>query len=107
MSATYETTVNVEAPARVLERLPLDIRDREPGWRLVRHTREQSLEYGIPVSLRSWGESLEITVAVGSLRVVSRCRLPLQIIDWGKNARNVEVVRACIQRAREQLSTIG
>ncbi|HEX6885154.1 MAG TPA: hypothetical protein VF530_17400 [Planctomycetota bacterium] len=105
MSATYETTVNVEAPARVLERLPLDIRDRQPGWRLVRHAPRTSLEYSLPVGLRSWGESIEITVAGGSLRIVSRCRFP--IIDWGRNARNVEVVRACIQRAREQLSTTG
>jgi len=107
MGAAYETTVSVEAPARVLERLPLDIRDRKPDWRLVRHVRGETLEYSLPVSLRSWGESIEITVAGASLRVVSRCRLPLRIIDWGHDARNVEVVRACIQRAREQLSTTG
>ena len=107
MSAAYETTVNVDGPARLLERLALEIRDSKPGWRLVRHEQGAALEYRIPVSLRSWGESLGITVGTGSLRVVSRCRFPLQIIDWGQNARNVEVVSTCIQNARKQMSSTG
>jgi len=34
-----------------------------------------------------------------SLRVISRCRFPLQVIDWGKNARNVELIRDSVLRA--------
>lgn len=107
MSAAHETTVKVDGPARVLERLALEIRDSQPGWRLVRHERGEALEYRLPVSLRSWGESLEITVGTGSLRVVSSCRFSLQILARGRNAPNVEVVHACIQRALEQLSSTG
>ena len=107
MSAAYETTVDVDAPARVLERLPLEIRDFKPGWRLVRHARGEALEYSIPLNLRSWGGSIGITVGTGSLHVVSRSRFPLRILDWGQNARNVEVVSACIRRAHEQLSSTG
>ena len=105
MSAAYETMVNVDAPARVLERLPLEIREFKPGWRLVRHERGEALEYSIPVNLRSWGESIEITVGTGSLRVVSRCRFRFRIVAWGQNAR--EVVSTCIHRARAHLSSIG
>jgi len=107
LSAAHETTVKVDGPARVLERLALEIRDSQSAWRLVRHERGEALEYSLPVSLRAWGESITITVGAGSLRVVSSCRFSLQILARGRKARSIEVVHACIQRALEQLSSTG
>lgn len=31
-----------------------------------------------------------------SIRVVSECVFPLQLIDWGKNRQNVDRVRTCL-----------
>jgi hypothetical protein len=58
------------------------------------------------MSLWSWGE--RITVRVSSLdantsavRVESRERAPLQVIDWGKNARNIDDFEAQLRAVLE------
>ena len=39
----------------------------------------------------SWGEAMEVQIGDGGdVRAVSRCTFPTQIIDWGKNRRNLE-----------------
>ena len=43
------------------------------------------------MGIQSYGERVEIVVDVGgTVRVHSRCVWPLQCIDWGKNAQNVD-----------------
>lgn len=44
-----------------------------------------------PVSWCSWGETVEVSLdGDASLRAQSRCVFPAQVIDWGKNKRNLE-----------------
>lgn len=54
------------------------------------------------LSLSSWGERVEIVFANdGSLTVTSKCALPTQCIDWGKNKRNVaKFIREVRARSR-------
>ena len=41
-------------------------------------------------NLRSWGEKILISfLPNNSISVTSKCRLPTQCIDWGKNKANV------------------
>ena len=49
------------------------------------------------VSLTSWGENVTITVtpygaAQCVMHVRSECALPTQIVDWGKNGKNVNEI---------------
>lgn len=48
----------------------------------------------VDTSMRSWGETIMVYISEVSgetvTEVESRCKFPLQIIDWGKNKDNVE-----------------
>jgi hypothetical protein len=49
------------------------------------------------VSLASWGERVEVHFAPdGSLTVTSKCSLPTQCFDWGRNRGNVQRLLAAI-----------
>jgi len=59
------------------------------SWKIHEHSQSRIVAV-IPTNLRSWGEVVEITVPAGdSLLVTSRCQLPTQCFDWGKNRANV------------------
>jgi hypothetical protein len=51
------------------------------------------LEAIFPISWRSWGENVGVDVlgvdGDALVQIKSRCRFPLQLADWGKNAENV------------------
>lgn len=50
------------------------------------------------VSLWSWGETVSIDVLPDhTLAITSKCVLPTQCLDWGKNRRNVEQLVAKLQ----------
>lgn len=50
-------------------------------WRLVAY---------FPYSFGSYGEWLIVDIYEEELVVLSHCRRRLQLVDWGKNRRNVE-----------------
>ena len=59
----------------------------------------------IPINQSSWGEEIEIRfVNDNTLCVTSKCVLPLQIFDSGKNKKNVQSI---IGKIGEILSTQG
>jgi hypothetical protein len=45
---------------------------------------------------RSWGENVEAWIGPGprgaTVQLRSACSLPTQVVDWGKNRQNVELV---------------
>jgi hypothetical protein len=47
-----------------------------------------------PTSFASWGENVQATIGHGPRGAVvtlhSKCALPTQLFDWGKNRKNVE-----------------
>ncbi len=52
-------------------------------------------EHGI--SLSSWGEVIAITLTPYSeaqvkVEILSKCSYPLQLVDWGKNKKNVNAI---------------
>lgn len=49
----------------------------------------------------SFGERARITLEPGAFRIVSACIFPIQLTDWGKNRKNVEMVRECILAAMQ------
>lgn len=59
------------------------------GWSVASRT-DNELEARVGANLLSWGERLIVReVSPGSLSIESRCRLPTQCLDWGKNKKNV------------------
>ena len=53
------------------------------------------------VSLTSWGEDIEVHLYPCNdvqtvVDIVSKCSLPTQIVDWGKNSENINRILGCI-----------
>lgn len=50
----------------------------------------------VSMGMRSWGENVLATIRYGPrgavLTLRSECALPTQVIDWGKNRQNVELI---------------
>jgi hypothetical protein len=45
----------------------------------------------VGVNFWSWGEQVSVEIdREGTVQIESRCRLPTQCLDWGKNQRNVD-----------------
>lgn len=57
-----------------------------------RHT----VQARVDASMSSWGEVIMVYLSEVSgetvVEVESRCKFPLQIIDWGKNKKNVQYI---------------
>lgn len=79
------------------------------GWEFA-EIDSYSFNSKIPMSGASWGETLTVSLEPGVAKVRSACRF--QLIDWGKNKRNVrefvarfsikEITDARFFEAREQ-----
>ena len=53
----------------------------------------------ISPSLFSWGENVVVEIFPSSdIQVKSQCAFQPQIIDWGKNKRNVQQFFACLEQ---------
>lgn len=96
---SYESIVvaNLDEAQRksVIESALATIQESNP--RVHIEHKDQSLvvlRYGL--NWESYGERVRITAEPGAFRVVSECIFPLQLIDWGKNRKNVEMIRECI-----------
>lgn len=55
------------------------------------------------MSMPSWGETIVVSMSEVADNTVteieSRCKFPVQIIDWGKNKRNVQYIVHDMQAA--------
>jgi len=56
----------------------------------------------VPFSLYSYGERMEIRFYQDCFDVSSACIFPLQLIDWGKNSRNIQDFLTAYQRCLQQ-----
>lgn len=57
---------------------------------VVEDMAEGLIEAKVLPGLLSWGEKITIQVEEGAITVKSECVYPLQLIDWGKNKKNVK-----------------
>jgi hypothetical protein len=89
MPANYVKIVNVkEDSERFLENL--SERLKEYNWKIDSLT-DKSLTLTTGTSFLSWGERIIIEkLSHSMLSITSECKLVTQIVDWGKNKRNVE-----------------
>lgn len=60
-------------------------------------------QFGHSISMSSWGENITITLSAQTpeyttVTICSKCAMPTQIVDWGKNKSNVDSIFAFINR---------
>ena len=67
------------------------------GWGSIRRD-GSSVACKVALNLWSFGETVAVTVAPDHVLLRSACVMPTQCIDWGKNRRNVEALRAALGR---------
>jgi hypothetical protein len=100
MTVSYETTIvkNIEIDkwAETIDAIAQRL-EQTMGWRLADRGLGM-LEYKVPLTMRSWGERVRITIEEGSIRIESWCSFPTQVIDWGKNRQNVDLIRLQVKR---------
>ena len=69
------------------------------GW-TVRDDAPDLITATASVNLSSWGETVSVEFPPGGgLTITSRCSLPTQCFDWGKNKRNVRRLIEALHRA--------
>ena len=69
------------------------------SWPVSEESHDQLIA-STSMSIWSWGEKFMISfLADKSISVTSKCSLPTQCIDWGKNKANVERFTTEIQKS--------
>ena len=64
----------------------------QTGWTVL-ETTKHSIRAKIGINLLTFGETIRITfIDDKTIEIHSKCRLPTQIFDWGKNKRNVNTL---------------
>ncbi len=58
------------------------------GWRF-QGERPGEIFASVPLSFWSWGEDVHIRFFQDHFSIESKCVMPLQIIDWGRNKSNI------------------
>ncbi|MHC4138078.1 MAG: hypothetical protein ACYS0K_24325 [Planctomycetota bacterium] len=102
MAASHGSLVVVDRPDADVRRIVSEVAKtlmREHSWRRKLPSGVDGETLVVGINWRSWGEFVTIEPEPGSIRVRSRCSFPLQIVDWGKNEWNVDLVRECLKRA--------
>lgn len=90
MAAGYETTRSFDGSRRDIEEALLTVlRGLGLRWR-GGFSGKDALTVKVPINDCSWGERIEVEfVDPHTVRVGSKCVMPFQLYDWGKNKRNV------------------
>ncbi len=102
MGAGYETLFVADMPPEklrdVIRSAIQDIQERHPRFRIEHQTFDITM-FQSGINWSSWGERITISAEHKSIRIVSECRLSSQVIDWGRNRNNVELIRPCLAQA--------
>jgi hypothetical protein len=101
MSASFQSSVSAaNSPAGLEQALSRAVQDlaAHRGWRLMNRT-SSAVAFQVGVNWFSWGEAVTIDIQGQQILIRSRCRFPLQVIDWGKNRKNVSLVASSLTRS--------
>ena len=67
------------------------------SWKIREETSNKILA-STSMGMRSWGEKIHINFLTdGSISITSKCALPTQFLDWGKNKKNIHSLLNKIQ----------
>ena len=69
----------------------------ELGWK-VTIDNPSYLEASASLNLASWGEKISVSIEGMTATIVSKCLLPTQCVDWGKNKKNVMMLLKTLRK---------
>ena len=72
----------------------------ELGWKITTDS-PSYLEGSASLNLASWGEKISVSFDGPTLTVISKCALPTQCVDWGKNKRNVMLLLSTLRKLEQ------
>jgi hypothetical protein len=101
MAASFQSFVSAaDSPVRLEQALSRAAQDltAHRGWRITNQT-ASAAAFQVGVSWLSWGEAVTMETQGRQILIRSRCRFPLQVIDWGKNRKNVSLVTSSLNRS--------
>lgn len=67
------------------------------GWSDIRRT-AGTVTGRVAFNVWSFGETVAVTLTADHALLRSACVMPTQCLDWGKNRRNIEALRAALAR---------
>ena len=105
MAAAHESTLVCDGDSDAINRHITEgvvILTREHSEFRIEQEEPGRVVLKVRVNWLSWGERVTVQAEPRSIRIVSECSFPLQVIDWGKNRENVEIVRSAILRAAQR-----
>lgn len=103
MPAGYKTTRSFAAKRRDIEEVILAVLDGLGLKWLGELSERDAMTIRVPINDCSWGEKIEVQfVGSNTLRISSKCILPLQLYDWGKNRKNVLTIVSGIEAKLEE-----
>lgn len=71
---------------------------RRLGWNVFR-VEETFLEGSLKMSIWSWGEDIQLRqISNDQVEMVSKCKLVTQVIDWGRNRKNIDKLLAMMDQ---------
>lgn len=107
MSASYETTIYCNQPEEILKEIIEDAVSQylslNPNAFVIRNN-ERSIVLKIPISIKSWGERLKLSIEEESFHITSESILSSTLVAFGKNRNNVRAMSACLENAIQELS---
>jgi hypothetical protein len=87
----FETTTDIDLRKAVRETFA------SLSWNVKEET-ASVMTAMVSVGVRSYGETIEVHfISPSSISVKSRCALPTQCFDWGKNKENVKRFLAALE----------
>jgi len=69
----------------------------ELGWKITIDY-PSHLEGSATLNIWSWGEKISVSIEGTTATIVSKCMLPTQCIDWGKNKQNVMLLLSKLRK---------
>ncbi len=102
--AYHSTEYRSSLPASVLESAVIEAFE---GMGISIERAFGRYEGRMPFNFWSFGEILSVTIGPdGQLQITSKCVMPTQCFDWGKNRRNVEKLVELIETSKLSVEAI-
>lgn len=102
MPLGYESTIYCDRSKETLEEIMHEAVNQylssNPKVSVIERS-NQFIKLKIPLSLKSWGEKMNILVKEKSFLIRSESSTSLQGYDWGKNHNNVRAMYTCLEIA--------
>ena len=97
-SQTLQTNLSLSQVKPIAEEAIIAAGFRNSHWT----TNKNILQAECPTTIWSWGEKIEVSFTTfesgTEISVRSKCRLPTQFLDWGKNKRNTDNFISALKR---------